>query len=160
MPRQLSLAAREALYAEATDAVFLLLLTIDEASLSEPLRVVLDTAEVTSRGNLFVPLMFEIDLPEERGDSVSSVRIRVDNVDRRIVEAVRLAIGRPQVLLEVVLADDPDTVEAGPFQFSLESAEYDHLWVTGELVFDEIVNRRAPAHTYSPYNFPDAFRQI
>lgn len=145
------------MYAPETDEVFLLLITIDEASLPEPIRAVHNNENVTSRGDVFAAAFFEAELPGQRPDHIESVRITVGNVDRQIVKAVREAVGRPQVTLEVVLASDPDTVEAGPFEFSLESAEYNDLTVSGELAFDDVTQLRYPAHTVTPWNFPDAF---
>lgn len=155
--RVLSPATRQAIYAPETDEVFLLLLTIDEDSLPEPIRVVHNHENITSNGELYVGFFFGIELPEERGDSMSGTRITIDNVDRQIVDAIRRATGRPELTLEVVLASDPDTVEAGPFVFALDNVEADAQTVTGEAVFDELVNRRVPAHKTTPWTNPDAF---
>jgi len=153
----MSATARAAIYAPETDEAFLLLLTIEEASLSEPIRVCHNTENVTSRGDVYAAVEFGIELPAERGDMIETVRIVLDNVDRQIVQAIRQAVGRPHVTLEVVVGSDPDTVEAGPFKFDLESAEYDALAVVGELAFDDVSQLRSPAHLVTPWNFPDAF---
>lgn len=155
--RILSPTAREAINAPETDEVFLVLLTIEEDSLPEPIRVVHNHEDIVSNGETYLAFFFGLELPEERGETMSGSRIVIDNVDRQIVDAVRRAVGRPQLTLEVVLASDPHTVEAGPFVFVLDNVEYDATTVTGEAVFEEIINRRCPAHTTTPWTNPDAF---
>lgn len=153
----MSTTAVAAVNAEETDEIFLMLLTFDEATLADPIRVVNNTEEIVSNGETFLPVKFEIELPPEVGDSIQAVRLSIDNVDRRIVEAVRLATGRPTATLEIVLASDPDTVEAGPFDFELERADYDALVVTGQLSFDDVSGLRCPAHIVTPHLYPDLF---
>lgn len=157
MSRSTSATLRRAVYAPETDEVFLLLLTIDEASLPDPIRAVHNHENVTSRGDVFAAAYFEAELPAQRAEHVETVRITVGNVERTMIEAIRSAVGRPEVTLEVILASDPDTVEAGPFQFSLERAEYDALTISGEMAFDDVSRQRYPAHTVTTWNFPDAF---
>lgn len=143
--------------APETDEVFLILLTIEEASLSEPIRVVNDTVNITSRGNVYAAMAFSAEPPGESDGAARSARITLDNVDRQIVQAVREATGVPKVTMEVILASDPDTVEAGPFVFELESAEYDATTVTGELSFDDVSSLRWPAYSTTPHLFPDLY---
>lgn len=148
---------RAAVYAPETDEVFLVLLTIDEASLAEPIRMVHNHENITSNGELYAASFFEVELPAQRADYIEPVRLTVGNVDQAMTEAIRLAIGRPAVTLEVVLASDPDTVEAGPFEFELESVEYNALTITGHLAYDSVTHLRYPADMVTPWNFPDAF---
>lgn len=157
MSRSTSATFRSAVYAPETDEVFLVLMEIDESSLAEPIRMVHNHANVTSRGNVYAASFFEVELPSQRADNIEPVRVTVGNVDQAITVAIREAIGKPTFRIEVVLASDPDTVEAGPFDFVLESAEYDALTVTGELVYDEATALRYPADMVTPWNFQDAF---
>lgn len=155
--RTVSSTALAAMLAPETDEVFLVLLTIDEASLADPIRYVHDHQDVVSRGDTYFAAFFDLELPTERPDSIDSARISVDNVDRQIVQAIRLAQGRPTIRIEIVLASDPDTVEIGPFDFELQRAEYDAQTVSGILAFDDVVEVRAPLHTRTPHWFPDLF---
>ncbi len=156
MSRSLSIATLEALNAPETDRVFLSLLTITEAQLPDPIRVVNNHETITSRGDDFLPFWFDLDLPSDQGEAISSVRLRIDNVDRQIVEAVRLASGRPVALLEVVLDSDPDQVEAS-FSMTLHNASYDAQTVTAELKVDDVGSLRCPNHIVTPQNYPDLF---
>lgn len=157
MARPLSATARAAVYAPETDEVFLLLLTFEEDSLDEPIRVVHNTEDIVSRGETFLAFVFSLELPVESGDAPRPVRIILDAVDQSIIRAIRLAVGQPKVTLEVVLASDPDTIEAGPFLFRLESASYTAVSVVGEISFENVEQVRSNNHKFTPYLFPDLF---
>lgn len=157
MPRELTLAARQSLTAQETDQVWLLLLTITAVGLTEPIRVVNDRQDVTSRGNLHVAYPFECDLPGDSGETVQRVTLRIDNVDRGIISAIRAVREPPAVTLEVIRRAAPDTVEAGPFVMSLVEARADAFAVEGELVYEDVLNAPFPAHTYNPADYPGLF---
>jgi hypothetical protein len=158
MPRSLSSAARQAIYAQQTDKVFLALLTISHSDLAGPIRVVNDLVNLTSRGDHYLAFPFQIVLPEERDDQLGQVQLSIDNVDRTIVEAVRTISSPASIRLEIVIADQPDTVEAGPFDFTLRNVEYDALTVTGTLMYEDILNEPVPADSFTPNFFPGLFR--
>ena len=155
--RTMSATAVAAVLAPETAEVFLILLEIDEASLPDPIRFVHNHSNVTSRGNDYVAAFFDVELPTERPDSIDTARITVDNVDRQIVQAIRLAQGRPTARIEIILASDPDVVEAGPFDFEIQSAEYDALTVSATLSYDDVIEVRGPLHVRTPHWFPDLY---
>lgn len=157
MPHAVSATALAAINASATSEVFLDLLTIDDPGLASPIRVVRNTKNVTSRGNLFVGLAFDIAPANEDPEGDPAVQLLIDNVDRAIVDAVRAAAGKPSCTLEVVLASDPDTVEMGPYPFSIQDAEYDGFKVTALVAFEDILNARYPADSYTPADYPGLF---
>lgn len=157
MSRNVSATARAAINAQSTGEAFLLLLTIDHDSLAAPIRVSSDGVDTVSRGDTYVHFPFEIVLPDDRDDQVVRVSLRIDNVDRQVVTALRTITGGPTVGLEVVLGSDPDTVEAGPFSFTMRNAVYDVASVTAELVYEDILNEPIPGDAFTPGNFPGLF---
>lgn len=157
MARALTLAARQSLTAEETDEVWLILLTIAAEGLTEPIRVVNDRADLFSRGQRFVAFPFEIDLPGDDGETVARVTLRIDNVDRRIVEAMRTATGVPALTIEVVRRAAPDVIEAGPFDLSIAEARADALTVEAECVFEDVLSLAFPAGQYTPADYPGLF---
>jgi hypothetical protein len=96
--------------AQQTNAVFLPLLTIDHADLDEPIRLVRNTEDITSRGNVYAACIFNINFPHETGDKVPSVTLVLDNPDRRFTAMLRSINTPATVTHEAVLADSPDTV--------------------------------------------------
>jgi hypothetical protein len=139
MSRTLSPAARRSANAAETDEVWLVLLTFTHASLEEPLRFVNNYASVESRGDLFIAFPFEIELPGEDAEGLTDARIRIDNIDRQIVRAVREMAEPPDVTIEIVLASQPDTVEAAFDGLVMRDVGYDAVMVTGVLRFEQIM---------------------
>lgn len=157
MPRALSATAKSAIYAQETGEVFVMLVTIAHVALVSSLRFASNTQDVTSRGNVYLGWPFRVALPAELDDQLPVVQLQIDNVDRRIMEGVRQLTSPPTVTLEVVLASAPDTVEAGPFDFSLKGCDYDALVITGTLAFEDVLNEPYPAFTFTPGLFPGLF---
>lgn len=157
MSRDVSLTARAAINAQETAEAFLILLTIDHADLDEPIRVTSDAVDTVSRGETYIRFPFAVTLPDDRDDQMVRAQLTIDNVDRRIVNTLRSISGPPTVTLEVVLGSDPNTVEAGPFEFTLRNARYNALTVAGDLVFEDILNEPIPGDAFTPGNFPGLF---
>jgi len=155
--RSTSLNFRRAAYAQRTDEVILLLLTITHPDMEMPIRVVNDLQSIMSRGNKFIAFPFEINLPEETSEQLSKVTLRIDNVDRLIVYSLRTLSSAPEVTLEAILATSPDIVEAGPFNMTLRDVKYDALVVEGTLYFEDLLNEPYPGDSFVPAHFPGLF---
>ena len=165
MSRNISDAMRTAIYAPETEEAFILLLEIDNPDdPSDPIRICLNNENVDSNVSgryssavTFAGGMFHIELPAEDGQQINTLRIAIDNVDQRIVQAIRNTQEPPDVKLWIVSSRDVDAVEAGPYRFQLESAEYDSLFVRGELVFESVVSRRWTKDSFTPSTTPGVF---
>lgn len=155
MPRTLSSAAVAAINAQESSEVWLVLLTMSNAGMTT-IRVVNNNEDVVSRGNTYQAFPFELELPGEDPDSPSSARLRIDNVDKRIVEAIRSITTPPQITLEVILASQPDTVEISYSDLSLRSVDFDADSVRGELTFESIYSEPVTL-TITPNRFPGLF---
>ena len=153
--RQLSAAATASLVAEETAEVWLRLIVITHANLAVPIRLVDNIEDIVSNGATFVALPFELELPDE-GERPGEARIRVDNVDRRIVEAIRSITTPPQVTIQIILASDPDAIELEIPTLTLRDATYDLTAVTGFLRFEDITVEPV-AESITPARFPGLF---
>lgn len=157
MTRSLSARAVEATNDQNSDEVWLPLLTISHAEILDgPIRLVSDMQDVVSRGNTFVALPFEIVLPGEDPESPAKAVLRVDNVDRRIVQALRDLSSPPLVTIEVVLASQPNTVEVSYPEMTLRNATYDASYVSGELAYEAIYVEPISI-VMTPQRFPGLF---
>jgi hypothetical protein len=157
MPRQLSAAAARAIIARETAEVFLACLTISGPGLPT-LRCVNDTQPLVRASGTFYPYPFEVLLPEDTDAAAPTARLRVDNIDREVTRALDEYSGVPQVTLEIVLASSPDTVEMGPFEFSILSVDYDAVVITATLGYEEdFLNQAVPAQSYTPTSSPGLF---
>lgn len=143
-------------FAQQTDEVFLVLLTMTHPSLAVPIRVVNNNEDVVSRGNNYIALGFEVSLPGEEPDRPTLARLKIDNVDRTVIVALRQILTPPIVTLEVVLADTPSTVEASFTGLILRNVIYDEASITGELAFEQILVEPVSI-SIVPARFPGLF---
>lgn len=157
MARALSLAARQAIMAQETGEVFLVLVKIDHDALAQPLYFVRNAESVVSGGIVYIPLPFDISLPSDTDDEPPQVTITFDNVDRSIMEALRQITTTPDIYISVVLASSPDTLELGPLPFQISDFSIDATTVTGTLIYDPITAEQYPCDTYTPGDFPSLF---
>ncbi len=157
MSRSLSSLTRQALYAPETSDVFLILLTLSHAALSPPIRVTSDAVATVSRGNSFVPFPFDLVLPDDLEGRAPRARLVIDNIDRQIVAAVRTLSSSPTVLIEIIRAASPDSVEAQFVDFKLTNVSYDAQRVEGDLSIEDFTAEPFPAASFSPSLFPGLF---
>lgn len=156
MARTLSSRALQALFAQETDEVFILLLTINHINLLEPIRVCSDAKDVVSRGNTYLAFPFELSLPTDLAEQMPQAELQIDNIDRRIVQAVRLINSPATVQIEGVLLSTPDVVELA-WTMTMREVTYDVLTVTGSLRFEEIFVEAFPKDRVTPATIPAVF---
>ncbi len=157
MSRSVSNITRDAIYSQETGEAFLILLTIDHNNLTSPIRVSNDAVDTVSRGNNFISFPFELKLPDDQENAAPKARLVIDNIDRQIVSAVRNISSTANVLIEIVRAADPDTVEAQFIDFKLINVTYDAQRVEGDLTIEDFTAEPFPAASFSPSLFPALF---
>ena len=163
--RSVSNALKNAAYASQTDEAFLTLLTIDHETLDEPIRVTTDPFEtltsgvkgVVSNGIEYIALPFEITFPDENEDQLPRARLTIDNIDRSIILAVRQINSPADMNIKIVLASDPDTVEAEIKNFQLRNISADALTVQGELTTIQFDGEPYPAGRFTTSEFTGMF---
>lgn len=155
--RILSPAAAASALAPQTDEVWLTCLTFSWPGLA-PIRIANDTVPVERKAGTFQPYAFEGELPEDTSEWNGTISLRIDNVDREVSRKIRTYAGTPNCRIEVVLASSPDTVEMGPFEFSVLSADMDETALVLSLGYGEgFLDQGFPAQTYTPSNSPGLF---
>jgi hypothetical protein len=159
MSREVTSTTLDALFAQQTDKIVLLLLTISHTDLDTPIRVVNNTQNITSRGNEYIGFPFSIELPGSSADQLPRVQLTICNVDRQIIIACRSITGPPTVTLEAIRADDPDTLLLESYEFQLIDIEADALVVTGTLAFEPILDEPYPGYRFTPEFFPGLFEE-
>jgi hypothetical protein len=150
-------AKREAIRGE-TAAVFLHLLKLEAEGIS-PLYLVDNTEPVTSNGISYTPCAFKCVLPTQNDDGTSKpCRVEIDNVDRRIAEIAEETVNTQITLtVSVVIAQNPDVIEAGPLRFILRNVNISKETVQAELYDFYVYDRNLPGLRYSPQDFPGLF---
>jgi hypothetical protein len=156
MARTLSAKARLAIFSPETPSLFVVLVAIGEGVLSPPIRVCSGGANLTHQGDAYLYAPFRITLPSDI-EQQSQVTIEIDNVDRSIAQAAYAVVDPLPVTIKIVLADQPDVIEAGPYVMTLRGLDVDALLVTGALAFEDLLNEPYPADQITPALFPGSF---
>lgn len=155
--RTVSTNAREAMNASQTGEIFLVTLDIDHPDLAQPLRVVNNNEAIISNGETYLATAFSFVLPAQEDGKISNSTLSIDNVDRNIVEIIRTITSFPTVVANVLLASDPDVIEAGPFDFQLRNVNYDRNTVSGELIYESYMRDNCGTVKYKNTLFPGLF---
>lgn len=149
--------AKLGLFASETSEVFLSLVTIDHDDLGSPVRIVNDLQSIVSNGDTYEPFPFEIVLAASQAEELVTATLRICNVDRGIVTALRPLTSAPTVTIQIILASDPDSVQLGPQTFTWRVATYDARAVEGELQLEDILSEPYPGDRVTPSLFPGVF---
>lgn len=157
--RNISTLLQQAIFAPSTKEVILLLLKISHPNLVEPIRVANNFEPIVSQGYTWSAFPFEITMPSESDDQIPIMSLKIDAVDRQIITVVRNLQGPPEVTLDIVLASQPDIVEATVQGFRMKSVSYNNLTVEAELRLEEILTEPFPQHAFTPALFPGLFAQ-
>jgi hypothetical protein len=154
--RTLSLNALLAMHAQETGEVFLVLLTLSHPSLPAAVRATSDAVATTSRGYAFAQFPFLISFPQDNAEELPRAELTIDNVDGSIIQALRSLPSAPNLLIEIVLASNPDLVEAS-WSMTLREARYDDLSITGTFGAEQFLNAPLPGDLVTPATVPGVF---
>lgn len=166
MPRELSNAAKAAMYSQETSEVFIILLTITHPNFDHDIRVCSDPFEdlpdagvkgIISRGLEFLYLPFSISLPIQDDSQISRASLSIDNISREIVAGVRSADSALSITVEIVLASAPDDVEISVEDYRLERVTYDSMQISGDISLEYYDLEPFPSKRFTPSDYPGLF---
>lgn len=157
MSRSLSSAALQAIFAQETGEAVFFLVTIDHSTWGTPVRMVNNNENIVSGGNTYYAFPVDIQLPNDTAEQMPRTKLKVCNVDREIIAALRALSTKPTVTLSIIFSSTPNTIEAGPFNMRLENYSYDAETVTGDLILEDILNEPFPQGTFNPGEYPGLF---
>jgi len=103
MPRALSAPLRHALERQETGAAIIVFLTVTHPELPVTIRVASDAADYLWGGETWRGIPVDVTLVSD-GDRPPSARLSMQNVDRRIGEAVRGLSSPPRLRIDLVSA--------------------------------------------------------
>lgn len=136
----------------------LYLLEITHAQLSEPIRVVRDTEDLVSNGELFQKCWFEVVWPEDVENRSPRAPLRVDNVGKELTEWLDASAGGrgAQVQVMLVMRDTPDVIEDEAL-CDLLRVRQDGAFVLGEIGYEDVMNLPGLGVTHRPDVSPGLF---
>jgi len=154
---------RREIHAQESGDTLVALVTIDHATLSEPVRVCSSTAQdlpvagrkgIVSNGVEYIHYPFEMEPPSDEGGQPLRATLTIDNVDRLLVEEIGNLTSPPTVTIQAVLESQPDVVEVNFENLEILQAKWDVLRVRGDLVQTTIENEMYAGPKMTASDFP------
>lgn len=164
-------AAAERVFLEAEDSpdALLAFLTLTHPNLGEPIRLVSDVMDYLVDGDLFIGMPFGFKMLSD-SDSMPRSQLVVQNVDRRIGQAVKASLERCAVELVVRssadfdLSEDPRTelATSTPIyafrSFWLTNVEVDPMQLSGDVELEDYSVEPWPSIRATQDRLPGLFR--
>jgi len=162
--RTLSLNFREAINSEDAGDIAIFLLTVEHDDIAGTLRFSTDPTtlvsevpllyKTVSRGNDFYYLPMFVLLPDEREEAPPKSQLRITNVSRAMIAALRSVTSPARAKLELVLDSDLDTVEVESPWLDVIAANNSAGEVVLELSLNSMTTESFTTDSFDPSDFP------
>lgn len=130
--------------------VWLVLIDINHASLPAPLRIVNNTEDITSQGNVYTAFPFELVMMTDSSDELPQVQLTIDNVERTLTRIIRNLSEPPDIVLKLIESSNPDTIEIQINDLTAKEFTYDKFTISCILYAEDMLNQRFPADFVTP----------
>lgn len=136
----------------------IMLMEIDHPALSSPVRVVNDTQDITSNGNLYIACPFRYVLPDDFEGQIPKAKISVDNVGRDLMYWIETSNGGNGsiVTFKQIMRSRPDLVEA-EIEMQMQAVSATMKEISAELGYENLLSKPAVSMAYRPENSPGLF---
>ena len=162
-------AIKEAYAVAPRGAIIYHTLEIWHSDFSAPIRVVRDWADLVATLEAdaprnpgeevtFVKYAFDFVKPEVGPDSIPSMQITIDNVDRLIAASIEAALGSTEfvtvIYREYLSSDLTAPQNDPPITLQVTDVTVDMFRITATCGFPDLMNRKFPTTEYSAEAFP------
>lgn len=163
MTRSVSANLRAAMSDQETAEIVVILLTVQHPAFGEDQFFSSDTADLLdyekqlrgtiSRGKKYSFLPMSVSLPEEGDDATQVISITLDNVAQDLTPLLKSITIPATVMVELVLASNPNFVEIQFPNFEMSSANVVAESVVISLTIDAMEQEPFPADNFTPATF-------
>jgi len=143
--------------AQETADGLMVLVTITNSDLPEPILLNTSGANVLSRGATFLACPMQVSISDDSPDRPPQAKLSLDNIDRRLVAAVRGIRSPLLVMLELVRLSEPNIVEAAFTDFEMKEVTYNTLTIEGTLTLEGLFSEPVIGFSFAPSYFPGLF---
>ena len=135
-----------------------ILIDIDHAELTETIRIINDTQELTSNGNVYIACPFRCILPDDYENQLPKARLAVDNIGRELMYWIETTAGGngSTVRFMQIMRSRPDQIE-WEITMSLYNVQATMQEISAELGFENLFSKPAINIQYRPTNSPGLF---
>ena len=138
------------------DQAVLMLVTISPSGF-DTVRIVDNTVDITSRGQVYVALPLKVQITADDGETLQRITLTLDNISLDLITWVRSLTYPIPVTIETIFSKDPDTIEQSISDMVIKQIEYTSQNIVATLFADDDFNQKVPSDTYNPIEFPGLF---
>jgi hypothetical protein len=135
-----------------------ILLEISHPDLSEPVRVINDTQDLTSNDKLFIGCPFRFVMPDDFEGQIPKAKLAVDNVGRDLMYWIETSGGGEgsSVRIMQIMRSRPDTIE-WEITMNLFNVVVNMQEVSADLGHENLFSKPAIHAQFRPDNSPGVF---
>lgn len=158
MPRNYSDEYKSTLSSVNSPEIPYVLLEIHHADLTEPVRVINDTQDLTSNGKLYIGCPFRALMPDDFENQLPKSSIAIDNVSKDLMYWIEQSGGAKgsTVRFMQVMRSRPDLIE-WEITMNLYNISCTPKEITGELGYENLFTKPAVSMQYRNSNSPGIF---
>lgn len=158
MARAYSAAYKSTLAKTSAEEAPCILLVINHPALASPVRVINDSDNLTSNGDLYVAIPFNCELPDDFEGQLPRASLSVDNVGRELMYWIETSAGGEgsTATFRQVMRSRPDVIE-WEITMYLYNVSADVQHVSAELGFANFFGRPAVQMSFRPELAPGVF---
>lgn len=136
----------------------LILLEINHPDLTTPVRIVNDSVDVTSNGNLYLAFPFRCVLPDDFENQIPKARLSVVNIGRELMYWIETTSGGQgsSCTFKQILRSNPNLIE-WEISMNLYNVQVTMNEITAELGYENLFSRPAVSRQYRPNNSSGLF---
>jgi len=140
MSRNLSDVAMTSINNLETAEVWLAMVKLTHPDWTDSIRLVRNTEDVQSNGEVYSQFPFDVSLPDEEAEQTAVVSWVAMNVGAELIAAFRAVSGPIDGEIFWVLASNPDLIEIGPLELQMRGFEYDAATIKGSMVIEPVLD--------------------
>lgn len=164
------------MYSSNSKYIPVVLITVTHSSFSEPIRICTDNSVeleqnifkekifgIVSRGKNYYFIPFQFKLPSSHTDEAPTASLSISNVGLDLMSYIRsIQPGqeKPKILLEVIIAQEPDEVIQSNPELTVTSINYNAEVVNFNLSSEDLSSEPFPSGTFNPTFFKGIFKGL
>ena len=155
MSNELSTELRAQIFAQESSDPFLTLLTLTAGA--STFRLVNNTKDVISNGQVFQAFPMKIRLPADDGENAREFQIDFDNASLILIRALRSVTDPIGCQIDMILASMPDVIQMSVGDLQIRSIMYDSKKISAKIVLDNFLTVAVTSERYNPLAYPGMF---
>lgn len=155
MSNEISNEVKAQLFSQESDDPFLTLVTLNHESFQA--RLVNNSKDIVSQGQVFSAFPMKIRLPVDDGETAKDFSIEFDNTSLELISSLRAITEDIGVKIQLILVSLPNVIQMEFNDLTVKSISYTSLKISARVALDNFLAIEMTSERYSPTNFPGLF---